>query len=295
VETGALGGAPGAYRLAQSLPSIQVPATVQAVLAARIDRLSSEDKHLLQTAAVIGTEVSFPLLQAIAEVPEEGLPRGLDHLQAAELLYEARLFPEREYTFAHALTHEVAYGSLLQERRRTLHARIVEALEALAGDRLAEHVERLASHALRGEVWAKALVYCRQAGEKAMARSAYGEAVGYFEQALRALSHLPDQRTTREQAIDLRLALRSALRPVGDMQRYLAILREAEALAEALDDPRRLGQVAIFQATHFNLIGAHDQAIAAAYRALAVAKTGGGCRPAGAGALVPRLLLQCPG
>jgi tetratricopeptide (TPR) repeat protein len=108
-----------------------------------------------------------------------------------------------------------------------------------------------------------------------MARSAYGEAVGYFEQALRALAHLPEQRTTREQAIDLRLALRSALRPVGDMQRYLAILREAEALAEALDDPRRLGQVAIFQATHFNLIGAHDQAIAAASRALAVAKTGG--------------------
>ena len=104
---------------------------MQAVLAARIDRLPPEEKRLLQTAAVIGTEVPLPLLQAIAELPEAALHRGLAHLQAAEFLYETRLFPEPEYTFKHALTHEVAYGSLLQERRRVLHARIVEALEAL--------------------------------------------------------------------------------------------------------------------------------------------------------------------
>ena len=219
VETGVLVGERGAYRLAQALPTIQVPATVQAVLAARIDRLPPEEKRLLQTAAVIGTEVPLPLLQAIAELPEDALHRGLAHLQAAEFLYETRLFPEREYTFKHALTHEVAYGSLLQERRRVLHARIVEALEALAGDRLAEQVERLAHHALRGEVWDKALAYCRQAGEKAMARSAYREAVGYFEQALSALPHLPETRDTCEQAIDLRLALRSALLPSGDLGR----------------------------------------------------------------------------
>jgi len=166
-ETGALAGAPGAYRLAQALPTIQVPATVQAVLAARIDRLPPEEKRLLQTAAVIGTEVPFPLLQAIAEVSEDALHRSLDHLQAAELLDETRLFPEREFTFKHALTHEVAYGGLLQERRRVLHGRIVEALEALAAERLAEQVDRLAHHAVRGEVWDKALAYCRQAGARA--------------------------------------------------------------------------------------------------------------------------------
>src|SRR5262245_26353117 len=109
VETGVLVGEPGAYRLAQALSTIQVPATVQAVLAARIDRLPSEEKRLLQTAAVIGTEVPLSLLHAIAGLPEEGLQHGLAHLQAAEFLYEARLFPEREYTFTHALTHEVAY------------------------------------------------------------------------------------------------------------------------------------------------------------------------------------------
>ena len=129
-ETGVLVGEPGAYRLAQALPMIQVPATVQAVLAARIDRLPPEDKRLLQTAAVIGNEVPLSLVQAIAELPEADLHRGLAHLQAAEFLYETRLFPEREFTFKHALTHEVAYNGLLQERRRGLHARIVEALEA---------------------------------------------------------------------------------------------------------------------------------------------------------------------
>ena len=138
VETGVLVGERGAYRLAQALASIQVPATVQAVLAARMDRLPPEEKHLLQTAAVIGHEVPLPLLHAIADVPEADLHRGLAHLQAAEFLYETQLFPERELMFKHALTHEVAYGSLLQERRRTLHARLVEAIEGLAGDRIAE-------------------------------------------------------------------------------------------------------------------------------------------------------------
>jgi class 3 adenylate cyclase len=160
IETGVLVGAPRAYRLVQALPASEVPATVQAVLAARIDRLPPEEKRLLQTAAVIGTEVPFALLQAIAELPEEALHRGLAHLQAAEFLYETRLFPERDFTFKHALTQQVAYESLLLERRRRLHARIVEALEALAGERVAEQVERLAYHALRGEVWAKAVTYC---------------------------------------------------------------------------------------------------------------------------------------
>jgi class 3 adenylate cyclase/tetratricopeptide (TPR) repeat protein len=275
METGILVGEPGAYRLAQALPTIQVPATVQAVLAARIDRLPPEEKRLLQTAAVIGTEIPLPLLQAIAELSEDALHRGLSHLQAAEFLYETRLFPEQVYTFKHALTHEVAYSSLLLERRRVLHARIVEALEALAGDRRDDQVDRLGQHAVRGEVWDKAVAYCQQAGEKALARSAHREAVGSFEQALSALAHQPEMRDTREQAVDLRLALRTALRPLGEFGRTLGYLREAEALAEALDDPRRRGQVCRFLAAHFYLIGEHDQAIAAAQRALTLAAASG--------------------
>jgi tetratricopeptide (TPR) repeat protein len=275
VETGVLLGERGAYRLAQALPTVQVPATVQAVLAARIDRLPPEEKSLLQTAAVIGTEVPLALLQAMAEGPEEPLRLGLTHLQAAEFLYETRLFPEIEYTFKHALTQQVAYETLLQERRRVLHARIVETLETLAGERVAEQVDRLAHHALRGEVWDKALVYCRQAGEKAMARSAHREAVGHFEQALSALPRLPETRDTHEQAIDLRFALRNALLPSGDSRRILVYLQEAEAIATALNDQRRLGRVSTFLANHFYQRGAHDQAIAAGQRALALATASG--------------------
>jgi class 3 adenylate cyclase len=224
VETGVLVGEPGAYHLAQALPTIQVPATVQAVLAARIDRLPPEEKRLLQTAAVIGTEVPLPLLQTIADMPEAALHRGLAHLQAAEFLYETRLFPELEYTFKHALTHEVAYGSLLLERRRALHARLVEALEALAPDQLTEQVERLAHHALRGEVWGKAVPYCQQAGVRAWDRAAFREAVAAFEQALQALGHLQEDGDTRALALELCLAVERPLIALGEHRRCLTLL-----------------------------------------------------------------------
>ncbi len=136
VETKALAGERGRYRLAQPVQAIQVPPTVQVMLAARIDRLAPEDKRLLQTASVVGKHVSFALLQAIAELPDEALRAGLDRLQAAEFLYETGLYPDLECSFKHALTHEVTYGGLLQERRRELHARIVEAIETLHRDRL---------------------------------------------------------------------------------------------------------------------------------------------------------------
>jgi class 3 adenylate cyclase/tetratricopeptide (TPR) repeat protein len=270
-ETGVLVGTPGAYRLAQPLQAIQVPATVQAVLTARIDRLPPEEKRLLQTAAVIGTEVPLTLLQAIAEQPEDGLHRGLAHLQAVEFLYEARLFPEHVYTFKHALTHEVAYGSLLQERRRVLHARIVEALEALSPDHLDEQVERLAHHALRGETWDQALRYYRQAGTRAAARSAHREAVLCFEQALVALRHLPERQDTREQAIDLRLDLRGSLARLGENGRVLDSLREAETLAETLGDHRRLAGVSRLIAGCLRVLGDYDHALVAGQRALALA------------------------
>jgi predicted ATPase len=193
-ESKSLIGERGAYRLAQDAKVIQVPATVQAILAARIDRLPPEDKRLLQAASVIGKDVPFALLLAIAELAEADLRRGLAHLQAAEFLYETSLFPDLEYTFKHALTHEVTYGGLLQERRRGLHARIVDAIETLHRERLDEHIERLAHHAVRGEVWEKAFAYLREAGTKAAGRSAHREAVSHFERALAVLQHLPETR-----------------------------------------------------------------------------------------------------
>ncbi len=236
-----------------------------------LDRLPPEEKRLLQTAVVIGKDVPLFLLQAITELPEAALHGGLAHLQAAEFLYETRLFPDREYTFKHALTHEVGYGSLLQERRRALHARIVEAMEGLSAARLAEQVERLAHHALRGEVWDKAVVYCRQAGARAIAHSAYHEAVTSFEQALGALHRLPAGLDTQAQAIDLRFDLRNALYPLGELERILTILQDATALAEALGDQHRMGWVSAYLLTHFAAEGEPDHALASGERALAIA------------------------
>jgi tetratricopeptide (TPR) repeat protein len=271
VEAGVLMGQPGAYRLDASLPTIQVPATVQAVLAARIDRLPPEAKQLLQTAAVIGMEVPLALLQPTADMLDVALHRHLAHLQGAEFLYETRLFPEREYIFKHALTHEVAYSSLLQERRRGLHARIVAALEALYADRLAEQVDRLAHHALRGEVWDKAVAYCRQAGINAITHSAYREAVTYFEQALSALHWLPAHPDTQAQAIDLRLDLRKALFPLGELERVFVYLQEAQTLAEALGDQHRLGWASAWLINQFLQVGEPDRALATGLRTLTIA------------------------
>jgi class 3 adenylate cyclase/tetratricopeptide (TPR) repeat protein len=270
VETGVLVGESGAYRLAKPLQSIQVPATVQAVLAARIDRLQPEEKRLLQTAAVIGTEIPFLLLQAIAEMPEADLRRGLAHLQTAEFLYEASLFPELAHTFKHALTHEVAYGSLLQGRRRGLHAKIVKAIEALYPDRLDEQVERLAHHALQGEMWDKALTYFRQAGAKAGSRFAYRDAVACFEHALEALMRLPKSRDILEQGIDLRLILRTALLLLGEIRRIHDLLRNAATPAEALNDQRRLGRISDRLCHASWQIGDYGAALEFGQRALAI-------------------------
>jgi class 3 adenylate cyclase/tetratricopeptide (TPR) repeat protein len=273
VETRALTGTRGAYRLAQPVEAIQVPATVQSILASRIDRLPLDEKRLLQSAAVIGKDVPFALLQGIAGLPEEDLRRGLAHLQAAEFLYETSLFPDLEHTFKHALTHDVAYGSLLQERRRELHARVVETIESLYADRLTEQIERLAHHAFRGEVWAKAVGYLRQAGAKAFARSANREAVAYLEQALAALAHLPESRATLGLAIDLRFEIRSSLFPLGELEAMLTTLRDAERLARALDDQRRLAWVSVYMSQYSWVKGHLTEARTFGERAGAIAAT----------------------
>ena len=211
VESHALVGEAGAYRLAKAAEAIQVPPTVQAILATRIDRLRPELKRLLQATSVIGKDVPFVLLEAIAEVTGDDLRRVLSELQEAEFLYEARLFPDLEYTFKHALTHDVTYGSLLEDRRRALHAAVVEAIERLRPDRLGDEIEVLAHHAARGKLGAKAVRYLRQAGEKAVARSANREAVGLFGTALAILAEMPETAESLSDILDVHIALGPAL------------------------------------------------------------------------------------
>ena len=211
VEEGVLAGEPGHYRLKRSPGELHIPATVQGVIGARIDRLPSREKDLLQTLAVIGKEFSLGLIRAVAGESEEELSRGLSHLQAAEFIYERPAFPDPEYTFKHALTQEVAYGSLLRERRGVLHERTGQAIEALNPQALEAHYEELAHHYGRSANTPKAVEYLRLAGEQAVARSAYGEAIGRLRQALELLKTLPETRERDELELFLQSALGQAL------------------------------------------------------------------------------------
>ena len=244
VETRVLVGEVGGYRLQRPLSTIQVPATVQALLAARIDRLTGEEKAVLQAASVIGTDVPFGLLLAIADVPEDELRRYLVQLQSAEFLYETNLFPELEHTFKHALTHEVAYGTLLGDRRRTLHARIVGAIERLWAGRLTEQVEKLAHHALRGEIWESAVRYLSEAGAKAFHRSSNTEAISYFTQGLAIVGRLPSGQAPGAE-LKLLLALGPALQGTHGFgaREVEETYTRARELAERIGDPGETFQV----------------------------------------------------
>jgi class 3 adenylate cyclase/tetratricopeptide (TPR) repeat protein len=275
VETGVLVGERGAYRLDRPLTSIKVPATVQAVLAARIDRLPVEDKRLLQAASVIGKHVPFALVRAVGDGHDEELRGALERLQAAEFVYETQIFPEPEYTFKHALTHQVAYGSLLQERRRGLHGTILSAMEDLHPEGRNDHVEALAQHAMCGEVWDKAVEYQRMAGAKAAARAANTEALAFFEQGLQALARVPAGRQAAEQGVDLRIDMRPALLQLGRLRDVLAVSEEAAALAREIGDEARLGRVYSYLVNYHYLKGEPDLVIEYGERCLAIGEAVG--------------------
>ena len=210
IETGGVVGEPGAYRLGPSRQTLQVPATVQAVLAARVDRLPLEAKHLLQTAAVIGPEVPVPLLRAVAELDEGRLHRGLAQLRAAELLYETWRLPECAYTFKHALTQEVAYQSLLKCTRQQVHHRIAQVLEAQFPDTVETRPELLAQHYTEAGLTAQAVSYWLRAGTRASQRSAYVEAVAHCTKGLTLLTTLPHAPEHTQCELALQLTLGSA-------------------------------------------------------------------------------------
>jgi predicted ATPase len=205
------GGRPAVARLTRPLTDIQLPPTVQGVLAARIDRLPAAEKALLQTMAVIGKEFPWRLLMHIVAQPEEDVHRGLGHLQGAEFIYERPTFPEPQYTFKHALTQEVAYNSLLLERRRVLHARAAQAIETLFGDRLEDYYHELAHHYLRSEGTEKAVEYLGHAGQQAVRRSAYADAIGHLTTAIELLKTLPSHAERSQQELLVQIGLGQAL------------------------------------------------------------------------------------
>ena len=272
VENGVLLGERGRHRLGKPTPAVLVPATVQAVLAARIDRLPARDKWLLGCASVIGEHVPARVLQAVADMPESEVRDGLDRLRTAEFLHDITLFSEPAYIFRHGLTCQVAYSSLLREQRSKLHARIVDAIEGLYPDRLGEHIERLAHHARGGELWDRAVRYLRQAGAKAFAHSANREAAAWFEQARQVLESLPDTPTKDAETVEVLLDLRNAFTLLGEHGRTLQYLRRAQSLADHLGDRDRLGRALAFEVNCLFLLGEHERAVECAGRARVVAE-----------------------
>jgi tetratricopeptide (TPR) repeat protein len=242
---------------------LSVPPTAQAILAARIDRLEAADKRRLQAAAVVGKDVPLVLLQAIAEETEDELRAGIARLQGAEFLYEARLFPEVEYTFKHALTHEVAYGSVLLERRKALHRRLGLAIEQMTSERLPEQYETLAYHFSRAEVPEKALEYLVLAGDKATKAFANRDAIRFYEQASRLI---PEEHLAPR--IDVLQKLARVHQVMAHYGESLPLYEQARELAAAHGDTAAIARLE----THIGRVrynmGDNDGAIAWFGRAL---------------------------
>lgn len=271
LETGVLEGERRAYRMVRPVTSIAVPETVHEALAARMLRLAPSAYEVLQLAAVLGRRVPYDVLAALS-ASAEALDEGLKLLLAREFLTETDVGDEHEYSFRHALTQEVAYARLPEDQRRVLHARILQAMEGVYASRLDDKVADLAHHAFKGDRWQEAVGYLHRAGTRALARSANTEAATCFEQALVAVRHLSDSRENRELAIDLCFGLRNALTPLGQAQRTLEHLREAERLAGLLGDERRRGRALSFAANCLCLMADYEGAIEASRQARTYAK-----------------------
>ncbi len=239
-ETGAIRPDGTTWVLGRPLDQIAVPDTIQDVLMSRIDRLENEPRQALQLAAVIGREFTQRLLDRIAEI-RAGTTTVLRELQAIELIYEKALFPELAYMFKHALTQDVAYGSLLTQRRRELHRRIGEAIEELYADRLAEHYAVLAYHFARGEDWPRAAEYFERAADQAAAAFAILEALALCDQAIEARCHCGDDPDIKAKRADLHVKKAGLYMLQSDFERAHADGARAADLAAELSDGAREG------------------------------------------------------
>jgi class 3 adenylate cyclase/predicted ATPase len=274
MDTDALVGEPGQYRVARLAQTLQVPPTVQAILAARIDRLAPEHKAALQAAAVVGRNVEFALLKEIAGQHEDALRQAVRALQSGEFLYETSVFPKVEFTFKHALTHDVAYGSLLGDRRRRLHTQIVDAFEQLYPHLVAEQADWLAYQALRGGLWEKATGYFLRAGQRSIQRSAYAEALKHLRAGLEVLPRLSPTTDRMRTELEFQVSLGSAVlatRGWGAPE-VEGIYARAQELCDAVGQTQRLFPV-LWGITTFYLLRCHVQrAVASAEQFLALAE-----------------------
>jgi len=282
VEQGVLQGEPGRYRIVGNLDALErdIPHKVEEVLAVRIDRLPREHTQVLESASVIGMEAPLELLAAVTGVEVGPLLRILSELDAAGLMYESLSSGRSEFRFKHTLTREAAVTRLPLEPRQKVHARTVEAIEALYGHRRDEWIDRLADHAARARLPAKAFGYFAEACRRAIEHSANRHAVSIFEKSLAALKQLPDNDERSQDEIDLRLMALNALLPLGEQDRIGQVLLEAKALAEAAHDAHRLAKVEVLLTLYLWETGQHHQALESGAAALSLATENGLARVA---------------
>lgn len=273
VESGALRLRTGGYELTRQIPEIRIPETVQLVISARIDSLSPRRKTLLQVASVIGSNIPIMLLREVADLSETELQRLLAELKAAQFVYEAPnpIYPQLK--FRHAMIHEIAYGSLTLPKRQTLHARVLRAMESQYRENTLDVVESLAHHAFNAALWDEARTYLCAAGDKAVEFSAYQAAVAFFESALQALAHLPQDHERLRQGIDIRLKLRPVFLAIADLDRLERYLTDAEKMAVSIGDQQRLAAIDVALALVHNGRGELEATIERSARARNVART----------------------
>lgn len=274
VESGALIGVRGNYRLVDQQEELQLPATIQAVLSERIDRLSPPLKLLLQVAAVIGDDVPLDVLLPLMELEPTTLDTQLEALQQAEFLFETLPPPHRRFAFKHALIRDVAYANLLIAQRRKLHRRVLKIVLVKLRQRGEEMIERLAHHAVSGERWSLAAKFLRLAGDKSVRRSAYREAVRFYEAGLKTLPHLAVTNATQKYSAALRLRLRPPLGAIAAFSRAYDHLQAAEQIVAARGDIKGQISICIHKSYILSSQGRIQAAIGAAERACSLAERG---------------------
>ena len=269
LESGLLRETPDRYVLDGPLPPLAIPTTLQASLVARLDRLGPV-KNVAQIAAAIGRQFTYELIFAVSALAPMDLDAALQRLTASGLISRRGMPPDATYSFKHALVQDAAYATMLKSRRRQLHASIAKVLVERFPAMAESLPEVVAHHFTEAGLATEAIAYWLKAGRLASARSANREAVKSFEQALHLLEAQPESQSTLEQGCDLRVELRSVLAQLGEGQRMLEYLREAEALAERLNDDRRRCRVYAFMTMNQSNVGELDEALVSGSRALEI-------------------------
>jgi class 3 adenylate cyclase/tetratricopeptide (TPR) repeat protein len=235
IENGTIQRKDHQYVLSQKPADIQVPDTIQGIIAARIDRLEDNLKRTMQVASVIGRDFAFRILKAITGMKQE-LKSHLINLQGLEFIYEKRLFPELEYIFKHILTQEVAYNSLLLKRRKEIHEKIGKAIEEIYTDRLEEFYEMLAYHYSKSENFEKAFQYLKLSGLKAVEKHSLIEALSHYKEAKYAIDQIPISKEIKKEKLQLILLMSLPLRLLGFPEDSLEIFKEGESISNELED-----------------------------------------------------------